>query len=63
MKIDLHTHILPERWPDLVEKYTRFLRDRWEEHRELSRRFSPSEHRALTSEQLEALEDLGYVGD
>ncbi len=54
---------LHEERADLVEEYTRFLRARWEEHRELSRSFTRSGDTTLTSEQLEALEALGDVGD
>ena len=41
----------------------RILRSRWEEHREISRRFTRSDVTTLSSEQLEALEALGYVGE
>jgi arylsulfatase A-like enzyme len=54
---------LHEERPDLVEHYTALLLDQWKNHQELAKRFSVSEGSALTSEQLEALKALGYVGE
>ncbi len=50
-----------EKRPDLVEKYTKFLEEKWKIHLALSRRFSRKADVALTPEQLETLRSLGYI--
>jgi len=54
-------HSLHEERPDLVEKYTAFLQERWEAHQTLATYFTPGENVALTAEQLETLRALGYI--
>jgi len=55
-------HSVHEENPDLVERYTAFLRDQVEAHRALAQLFTPDEPAvALTPEQLEALRALGYI--
>ena len=50
-----------EQYPDLVEKYTQFLLDRYAEHRELGERFTRPEGAPLNPEQLRTLRSLGYI--
>ena len=50
-----------EQHPELVEKYTQFLEDRYAAHRELGERFTRSEGSPLTPEQLRTLQSLGYI--
>jgi arylsulfatase A-like enzyme len=50
-----------EKRPDLVKKYTEFLKTKWKEHQELAKRFLRSEEIPLTSEQLRTLRSLGYI--
>jgi arylsulfatase A-like enzyme len=50
-----------EQRPDLVEKYTTFLEDTWNDHRALATQFTPGAKVALTPEQLERLRALGYI--
>ncbi len=49
--------------PDLVEKYTRFLKAQFEAHKALAQQFTRSEdsHSPLTPEQLRTLRSLGYI--
>jgi len=47
--------------PDLVEKYTDFLKTRWSAHQALARRFTLDSDVALTGQQLETLRALGYI--
>jgi arylsulfatase A-like enzyme len=52
---------LHEERPDLVKKYTRFLQEKWKEHRELAKRFTRPGQANLTAEQLRTLRSLGYI--
>ncbi len=54
-------HSLHEERPDLVKKYTKFLEDKWNEHKSLSSNFSRPRDVPLTPEQLETLRSLGYI--
>jgi len=47
--------------PDLVEKYTKFLEERWKAHLALSEHFKRASDIPLTPEQLETLRSLGYI--
>jgi len=50
-----------EKRPDLVQKYTAFLEERWKAHQALAKVFSRSENLPLTPEQSETLRSLGYI--
>ena len=50
-----------EERPDLVEKYTQFLQDRYTAHRALGERFTSSDESPMTPEQLRTLRTLGYI--
>jgi arylsulfatase A-like enzyme len=50
-----------EQRPDLVEKYTSFLEQQWEDHQALATRFTTGEQVVLTPQQLERLRALGYI--
>ncbi len=52
---------LNDKYPELVEKYTKFLEQRWEAHKTLAEHFQRSKDSTLTSEQLEILRALGYI--
>jgi len=52
---------LNDKYPDLVEKYTKFLEERWEIHQALAKHFTRSKNSLLTPEQLETLRALGYI--
>ncbi len=52
---------VPEEHPDLVEKYTAFLRGQWKAHKALATQFTAGDEVALTPEQLETLRSLGYI--
>lgn len=54
-------HSLHEKYPDLVEKYTMFLKEQWEAHQALAKLFTSSEEAQLTPDQLETLRSLGYI--
>ncbi|MHC5210963.1 MAG: sulfatase-like hydrolase/transferase [Planctomycetota bacterium] len=47
--------------PDLVEHYARLLNERWEAHRILAQRYDELTDITLTPEQLEQLQELGYI--
>jgi hypothetical protein len=47
--------------PDLVERYARLLHERWEAHRILAQRYDELTDVPLTPEQLEQLQELGYI--
>jgi len=47
--------------PDLVEKYTKFLKAQWKAHQALAQQFTRSEDSSLTPEQLRTLRSLGYI--
>jgi arylsulfatase A-like enzyme len=57
----LALHPMNDKQPDLVDKYTEFLKKKWEEHRELAKLFSRSGKVPLTPDQLEILRTLGYI--
>jgi arylsulfatase A-like enzyme len=50
-----------EERPDLVEKYTAFLKAQWEVHQALAQHFTRRKDSPLTPEQLETLRSLGYI--
>ena len=50
-----------EERPDLVDKYTKFLKNKWKEHQALAKNFSQSQKGSLTKEQIETLRSLGYI--
>ena len=50
-----------EEQPDLVKKYTMFLKKQFEAHQALGKHFTQSEDVVLTPEQLETLRSLGYI--
>jgi hypothetical protein len=50
-----------EKRPDLVKKYTEFLKLEWKKHRELGRLFTRSADASMTPEQLKTLRSLGYI--
>ncbi|NIM57835.1 MAG: sulfatase-like hydrolase/transferase, partial [Candidatus Aminicenantes bacterium] len=52
---------LHEKRPDLVEKYTKLLKARWEAHQALAKHFTRPKDSPLTPEQLETLRSLGYI--
>ena len=52
---------LHEERPDLVEKYTRFLEERWQMHQTLGKRFPRLGASPLSPDQLQTLQALGYV--
>jgi arylsulfatase A-like enzyme len=52
---------LHEEYPELVEKYTKFLREQWEAHQALAKFFISAEEAELTPEQLRTLRSLGYI--
>ncbi|MFX0069256.1 MAG: sulfatase [Candidatus Hodarchaeota archaeon] len=52
---------LHEERPDLVKKYTRFLQEKWKEHRELAKSFTRPQQTNVTAEQLRTLRALGYI--
>jgi hypothetical protein len=54
-------HSLHEERPDLVEKYTAFLEERWEAHQTLATYFTPGASVVLNPEQLATLRALGYI--
>ena len=54
-------HNVNDRYPELVEKYTKFLEDQLTAHRALAGRFEAGREVELTPEQLESLRALGYV--
>jgi len=54
-------HSLHKERADLVKKYTKFLEDKWNEHKSLSSKFSRPSDIPLTPEQLETLRSLGYI--
>lgn len=47
--------------PELVRKYTEFLRGRFEEHRRLAKKFTRAGSAPLNPEQIETLRTLGYI--
>ncbi len=50
-----------EKRPDLVKKYTEFLKAQWKAHQELAHRFTRSADVPVTPEQLKTLRSLGYI--
>ncbi len=54
-------HSLHEERPDLVEKYTKFLKAQFAAHQALAQQFTPGGEVALTREQLQTLRTLGYI--
>jgi arylsulfatase A-like enzyme len=52
---------LNEERPDLVDKYTRLLEERWRSHQALGEQFTRSGGALLTPEQLRTLKSLGYI--
>ncbi len=50
-----------EKRPDLVKKYTEFLKVEWKAHQELARRFTRVAEIPVTPEQLKTLRSLGYI--
>jgi arylsulfatase A-like enzyme len=50
-----------EKRPDLVKKYTEFLKAEWKAHQELGRRFTRATDTPMTPEQLKTLRSLGYI--
>jgi arylsulfatase A-like enzyme len=50
-----------EEYPELVEKYTKFLEEQWEAHQALAQYFTRSRDVVLTPEQLQTLRALGYI--
>lgn len=52
---------LNDKYPELVEKYTKFLQERWEAHQALAKHFRRSKDSTLKPEQLEILRSLGYI--
>ena len=52
---------LNDKYPGLVEKYTKFLKAQWEVHQALAQHFKRSKDSPLTPEQLETLRSLGYI--
>ncbi len=50
-----------QKHPELVEKYTKLLEERWAAHQALASQFQPGRELALTPDQLGTLRDLGYV--
>jgi arylsulfatase A-like enzyme len=50
-----------EQRPDLVKKYTEFLKAEWRTHQELGHRFTRSADAPMTPEQLKTLRSLGYI--
>jgi arylsulfatase A-like enzyme len=62
VRADPHAlHPVNEQYPDLVDKYTKFLLDQWKDHQALAKQFKPGPKTALTPEQLERLRSLGYI--
>ncbi len=55
------TRNVNERHPELVEKYTKLLREQWRAHQALAGHFRSDGGSALTPDQLETLRDLGYI--
>ena len=55
------TRNVNDQYPELVEKYTEFLKAQWEAHQALALRFTPGEQVELTPEQLATLRALGYI--
>jgi arylsulfatase A-like enzyme len=53
--------LVNEQRPDLVEKYTNFLLEKWTTHRELARGFTRPDAPDVTPAQLETLRALGYL--
>jgi arylsulfatase A-like enzyme len=52
---------LHEGRPELVKKYTRFLEEKFKEHRSLAKRFSRTAEVPLDPQQIETLRSLGYI--
>jgi arylsulfatase A-like enzyme len=50
-----------DRYPELVEKYTKLLTQQWQAHAALARRFQPGAENDMTPEQVETLRALGYI--
>jgi arylsulfatase A-like enzyme len=50
-----------EKRPDLVKKYTEFLKAEWKVHQELARHFTRATDTPMTPEQLKTLRSLGYI--
>lgn len=47
--------------PELVTKYTKFLEEKYKEHRALAKKFERAADVSLNAEQLETLRTLGYI--
>jgi len=54
-------HAVNDEHPELVAKYERLLRERWEAHLLLGQQFRQAGGSALSPEQLDQLKALGYV--
>jgi len=52
---------LHEEYPELVEKYTKFLREQRAAHQALAKHFYHSDEAQLTPDPLETLRSLGYI--
>ena len=52
---------LHETRPDLVKKYTEFLKVEWKAQQEVARRFTRTSDVPVTPEQLKTLRSLGYI--
>jgi arylsulfatase A-like enzyme len=50
-----------EKRPNLVKKYTEFLKAEWKAHQELARHFTRATDTPMTPEQLRTLRSLGYI--
>lgn len=47
--------------PELVERYEKLLRERWDAHRALAQRFGEAADAPLAPDQLQQLQALGYI--
>ncbi len=54
-------HAVNDEHPDLVAKYEKLLRERWQAHQLLGQRYGQAASAELSAEQLEQLKALGYV--